>query len=232
MTETIKTLINNKWEINLLPFRAEALHWTFWEKERLQAMHCVIRDGDVLIDVGAEQGDLTTLFATWGADVIAIEPSAKFIPNISKTFKANNVEPMVIINCLADKETSENFDLQAEVDKANKLADGEPNIGAGFVHLSENPDVSHMAIDELKIEVNVITIDVEGSEYEVLQGAEKTLLRDKPIVFVSIHPEFMWTAHHHSPDDLITMMKKWGYREYYLAFDHEQHYMFKYEDYK
>ncbi len=98
----------------------------------------------------------------------------------------------------------------------------------GFAHLNEKPHIPVMRIDEMDLpKIDIITMDIEGSEYEALQGAEKILLKDRPIVFVSVHPEFMWREHHHSPDDLHVMMQKYGYEPNYLAFDHEQHYMYK-----
>ena len=37
-----------------------------------------------------------------------------------------------------------------------------------------------------------ISVDCEGSDWEVLKGAEQTLKEHKPKLWISIHPEFMF----------------------------------------
>jgi hypothetical protein len=42
--------------------------------------------------------------------------------------------------------------------------------------------------DELQLNnIGFIKIDVEGFEYKVLQGLEKTILENKPVLFIEIH---------------------------------------------
>jgi len=50
---------------------------TGWEVERLAAMHAVVKPSDVVYDIGAEQGDMTALLASWAFSgaVVAIEPN-------------------------------------------------------------------------------------------------------------------------------------------------------------
>lgn len=239
MTDMVDTLINYRWNLKLLPFRASLPQWGFWEKERLAAMYNAIRPGDTIIDVGAEQGDMTALFAKWaGKDgkVIIIEPSPGFWPNIKATFEANNLVPYQAFQVLVSNETTESIiPLPFPLTPSAVEGSGWPNAASsyvsddvGFSHLTEKPDIPVMKIDDMKlVHVDIITMDIEGSEYEALQGARETIMRDMPILFISVHPEFMWKAHHHSPDDLHVMLDNWGYDATYLAFDHEQHYMYK-----
>ena len=42
--------------------------------------------------------------------------------------------------------------------------------------------------DENKISPDLIKIDVEGSELNVLKGAMNTILKNKPIIILSVHP--------------------------------------------
>lgn len=230
MAETFPTVINHRWTLNLLEHRALNLNWPWWEKERLAAMYNAIRPGDNILDIGAEQGDMTALFAKWigpeGAMVI-VEPSPGFWPNIKATFEANDLVPYQTWQVLVSNETT-----TVQTHPNNSLwpaaADGEISDSVGFSHLNEKPDIPVMKIDDMNLPpIDVITMDIEGSEYEALQGAEQMIKRDKPIMFISVHPEFMWKAHHHSPDDLHVMLDHWGYDGTYLAFDHEQHWMYK-----
>jgi FkbM family methyltransferase len=226
MTET---LINYKWKLNLLDFRATIPSWPFWEKERLAAMYNAIRPGDHILDIGAEQGDLSVLFKKWaGKDgkVTLVEPSPGFWPNIKATFEMNDEQPFRCYQTLVSNETTGNAAEHGGT--WPDVANGEVSDDVGFSHLNEKPDIPVLKIDDMDLpKVDIITMDIEGSEYEALQGAQETIMRDKPILFISVHPEFMWKAHHHSTDDLHVMLDNWGYDATYLAFDHEQHYMYK-----
>lgn len=229
MIDFKETLINYKWKLNLLDFRADIPSWPFWEKERLSAMYDAIRLGDTILDIGAEQGDMSALFLKWAGKkgkMILVEPSPGFWPNMKATFEANDLKPyqcfQVLVSNVAD---SDIIPLPGSWPTA---ADGEVSNDVGFSHLTEKPRIPVITIDSMKLpKVDIITMDIEGSEYEALQGAYETIMRDKPMLFISVHPEFMWKAHHHSPDDLHVMLDNWGYDATYLAFDHEQHYMYK-----
>lgn len=229
MVDTQKTLINYKWELNLLPFRATLPIWSFWEKERLAAMYTAIRPGDTIVDVGAEQGDMSALFLKWaGKDgrIVLIEPSPGFWPNIKATFEANNLVPYQAHQVLVSNAVESDWEPEPTLYPA--VAEGEVSDNVGFSHLTEKPDIPVITIDSLNLDhIDVITMDIEGSEYEALQGAEHIIMRDKPALFISIHPAFMYNGHGHTSDDLIHMLDKWGYDNTFLGYDHESHHMFK-----
>lgn len=224
---TKKTLINYRWEVELLEHIADQPHWGFWEKERLAAMYDVIRPGDTILDIGTCNGDMSALFAKWAGPegkIILVEPSADFWPYIKAHFDANDIKPFQCYPVLVSDETTENYAITGWPNSVNDAI----KLETGFAHLNEKPQIPVMKIDDMELPtINVITIDIEGSEYEALAGAEQVIAKDRPIIFVSIHAEFMWREHHHSPDDLLVMMGKMGYEAHYLAFDHEQHWLFK-----
>ena len=45
--------------------------------------------------------------------------------------------------------------------------------------------------DDHSDQPDIVKIDVEGGEYDVLQGMTSILQKDKPVVFVEVHPEFL-----------------------------------------
>ena len=72
----VPTLMNGRWELRLPSHRAYRREWTtppYWEPERLDAMHALIEPGDVVYDVGCEEGDMAGLFASWGAKIVAVD---------------------------------------------------------------------------------------------------------------------------------------------------------------
>lgn len=69
-------------------------------------------------------------------------------------------------------------------------------------------------------------MDTEGSELRVLQGAERVLADQRPLVWVSVHPQFSIDMYGLTREDLLAFMRAHGYRCEQLAIDHEEHWLF------
>lgn len=236
---TFKTVkVNDKWDVDLITHVADLPIWKFWEKERMAAMYAAIRPTDTILDIGTCNGDMSAVFTKWipRGKMILVEPSPDFWPCIKAIFDKNDLKPYQCYPVLVSNETTESLiPLPFPETPSAVVGSGWPTaangpimLETGFAHVNEKPPIPVMRIDEMGLpKIDIITMDIEGTEYEALEGAEKVLLNDRPTVFVSVHPEFMWREHHHSPDDLHVMMQKYGYEGTYLAFDHEQHWMYK-----
>lgn len=227
----VPTLINGRWLLRLPEHRAARDSWPWWEATRLAAMRHHLDQGDVVWDVGAEEGDFPALWASWGAQVVLAEPNPRVWPNIRAIFYGNHLPDPLF--CWPG--------FLGDVDDRGReppalgwpgCAEG-PVIGDhGFCQLGERPDLPTASIDSLVIDgvrpPTVLTMDVEGSELHVLRGARETLEAHRPKVFVSIHPEVM--LDHYGLQDGVQMvrnlMASHGYDEQFLSIDHEHHWMF------
>lgn len=215
------TLINNKWSLLLPEHRADRPGWKFWEYERNAAMYAAIRPGDIIVDVGAEEGDLSALYSSWTRTApILIEPSSRMWPWIRQTFEANNLEIGKEFVGFAGRDN-----IEGETQLTNVEATPDP----GFAHINENDGtIPQIKLDDLVERCDVITMDVEGGEYDVLLGAKELIARCKPIIFISVHPEFLRERYNMTPDDLLVLMEHhYGYTGTYLSYDHEYHWMYK-----
>jgi FkbM family methyltransferase len=229
MANTTLTKINNKYELYLPKHRAERPEWaTGWEVERIESMMEVLNEGDLVVDVGTEEGDISALLCQKTGNIVLVEPNDKVWTNIIAIWEANKLPKPIksFVGFASDK-----TDL-----KGTNLINGLPDIQGelisnhGFKELAYEFDVvPQMRIDDMGLpQVSLITIDVEGSEYEVIQGAMETIKRDKPFVYVSVHPEFMFNMFKHYTAELINLLKDIGYERELLSFDHEFHFKFYY----
>jgi hypothetical protein len=99
----------------------------------------------------------------------------------------------------------------------------------GFCNLSERPDIQRITIDALTQVVaapTAVTIDAEGAELRVLSGAQETLAWHRPLVWVSVHPEFMADMYSDTPEKLDGYMRSLDYEKTPLCVDHEAHVFF------
>lgn len=226
MTET---LINGRWTLDLPPARAARPEWPWWEAARLSAEHAVItgQRNPVVWCVGAEAGDFPALYASWGADVLLIEPNAAAWPSIRLVFEANKLCPWLaglFVGFAAATSSADpivSIGWPAETDLPYTSAHG-------WSHINDHPDVQRVALDDLVDAADpptVITIDVEGAEDEVLAGAEAVLAEHRPVVFISVHDQMMGEEFGYDPTRLYARLASVDYRLTHLATDHEEHVM-------
>jgi FkbM family methyltransferase len=225
-------LVNDRWPLVVPDHRAARPSWPWWEAQRLAAMFHFIRPGDVVYDIGAEEGDFPALFTSWGANVVLAEPNPKAWPNIRATFEANELRPAAWwVGLVSDREW--------RVDDEHRFGTGDwPDCSYdtmvpdhGFFAIWEHSGVSPgLTFDELVnrtgLAPNVITIDVEGGEGHVLRGAADTLRYIRPLVFCSVHPEFLVEHYGETADELDAFMRMAGYEDVFLCTDHERHMLY------
>lgn len=216
------TKINGNWDILLPEHRANRKEWTSkkgWERARLDSMHENIKDGEIIFYIGAEEGDMAALCALWGAYVVLFEPNLKVWPNIKAIWDANKLEkPMSFVGFASNNTTS-----KMVIDGFPQYAGNNDIIkNHGFMEL-RNHNAPEIKIDDVDLPLDHITIDVEGSEWEVLRGAEKTLRKYHPKIWLSGHPEFMYEYYKEYFYDLRRWIKDFGYKETLLDYQHEVH---------
>lgn len=229
--EMIKTILNGEFEIILPKHRADRPEWhseSGWEKLRLKSMHERIGKGDVVYYVGSEQGEFPALCQMWGAEVVLFEPNPKVWSHLPLTWKFNNLElPMACIPGFASNKI--NSLARVYFNQWPPEVNNEIKAAHGFKELYlEGDTYGQITIDSCvydhKIKPpTVISLDVEGSEWRVLEGAERALREHKPKIWLSGHPEFMLQQWNESLYNLRQWIKGLGYQETLLDYQHEVH---------
>jgi FkbM family methyltransferase len=238
--EMREVTINQRWTLQLPDHRDRGEWWDNWERERLDSMHDLLEPDDLIYYVGAEQGDMPALCASWGCRVILIEPMAHVWPNMSAIWDANDLEPPVA-SFVGFAGATDHF-------KENDIwvnwppeSSGATTDFEGFAHLWERDDLPIISLDSFNDSLQLpypverlipraVSIDVEGSELHVLVGAEGMLLIHQPLVWVSIHPDFMHDLYGQDPQELHDWMELMGYQGEMLADAHEEHWLFRPKD--
>lgn len=150
------------------------------------------------LDVGANVGlwsrDLTKYFAR----VIAFEPVAIFRECLERNVSGTNfvVSPLA----LGDKDTQATM-IITEGNTGHSHLDP-TKMGTG--------DVQVVRLDNLNMtDVDYIKIDCEGYEYRVLQGAEQTIKRCRPVVVVEQKPHDAYSKDY-GQFAAVTLLQEWG----------------------
>lgn len=245
MTTHGTIMVNDRWPLVLPVHRARLTSWPHWEKERLAAMYTAIRPGDLVIDVGAERGDFPALWTTWGASVAMIEPNPAVWPNIKQVWDLNGLDSPVasFVGFAGEVDDPSRADWPGECSVVNgwtRCVKGDVFEEGGFLHLDERPDCPIITLDSFADTVSyfgthavgakpvdMVTMDIEGAELRAMLGATRLLTEDRPILFISVHPQFMMDRYHDTPDDLYCHLGKLGYSITILGQDHEIHVLAK-----
>lgn len=238
------TEINGKYWLFLPEHRAARPQWKLenggWEVERIEAMLDTILPHHIVFDLGVEEGDITALLAKYAnCRMVFFEPNDRVVPCIKQIWEANLLPPPLDFfrGFISDK-TTKGYHHQIDPSLKTKL---EMIPDHGFKQLYENyPDVPQMTLDqyceETGIYPDVITMDVEGAEQMVMRGSVSVLRNKRPIIFMSIHPEFMYESYRNDGEwkerygerqhvpHLIKFMNDHGYRLELIEYDyHELH---------
>lgn len=217
----------------------------YWEKERFYSMRDNLHKGDVLFDVGTEQGWCNLIYAQFvdPENMVLIEPTPDFWPNIKQTWEKNyDKKPLAFFEGLFSETTNEKMmskDKSLYLDKnywrewpKNSSGDVIDKNKYQYIHEHE-VDVPEVTIDDyvkyVQVVPDAITIDVEGAEFLVLKGAEETLKNHHPKVWVSIHPDLGLRDYNLNPMELMEFMYSFGYKSEFLGVDHEEHHYFEYK---
>jgi FkbM family methyltransferase len=178
-----------------------------------------IGNGDVVIDIGANIGAHTLLFAQIvgkNGKVIAVEPTEYAVNKLQKSVALNeNLSDRIFARqrMLVSGNEEEipgtiysSWPLNATTGDLHKEHLGRlmSTSGAEKSTLDELVDELHLG------KVSALKLDVDGNEYSVLKGAERTLSKFHPVIFMELAP---YLFHDKSDfDNLIALLKSQNYK--------------------
>lgn len=190
--------------------------WSPDTEEALRAVvHSELRNGDTMLDIGANFG-LHTLYAaklvTSAGHVYAFEPAPQNVRLLRRNVRLNKLDTTVTIVPSVVSNSSEPFlelhvpdECVAVTASLRKVTPGERLVR-----------VTNMRLDDFgwhsNASVRLMKIDVEGAELEVLRGALNIIKCARPVLVIEVHgfalPEFGASA-----DELEEFLQGLGYRK-------------------
>jgi FkbM family methyltransferase len=184
------------------------------ERIVLETLIQMLQPGDVAYDIGANIGIHTIFMAKKVAEegkIVAFEPERNNYEALSKNLSLNRLNNVIPVKAaLGDKVGSENLYIRKR-------------IGSGAVSIIKNDDSSFcQEIETVPGDFIVqsktlplpkaVKIDVEGYEYPVIKGLQKTLSQNIcRLVCCEIHPALLPAEV--KPELLIELMKSLGFNQ-------------------
>lgn len=193
-----------------------------WEAEQLEdfAAVCRVRPVDYFLDVGANSGIYSVLFAVkgLGGEIIAFEPDPGNYARLAANLSINGLQDRVRALPVAVGSVAGEVELM-QAGSANR---GESWIAHPDKPPEEAPGVATHKVrqvrfdDEFRIAGKTILVkmDVEGSEFHALAGMERTLRDNSCYLQVELYSDRF--------EELKALFEKLGYR--YLRTNYIDHY--------
>lgn len=150
-----------------------------YDRSLVKVMRRVLHGGGAAIDVGAHDGALLRWMVRFAPHDrhLAIEPLPAYAARLRQRFPSVDIEAVAV----ADRAGTAQFHFVPDRPAISSFAVRDGIAPADCVPF----EVPVTTIDTLTADrppVRFIKIDVEGAEYQVLEGARETIRRDWPII--------------------------------------------------
>ena len=169
-------------------------NWSRGHNKGFKKLLDISKNTKVVFDIGAHIGLCTLPLSHLASKVVSFEASPTNIKYLNKHIKINNNTNVNVVPYLVGKENIDCVDFY-DVDDGS----GIPSI-ANLKLKKKNILINHIKVKQIFIDefVNknfiipdVLKIDVEGAEFNVLDGATKILREYRPKIIISLHPEHL-----------------------------------------
>jgi len=198
-------------------------NWETVEAESYRAFAAEIRPGSTVFDIGAHIGTYTIIalqLAGPEGRVVAYEPHDYTREHLLRHLQWNASDTRTTVRdlcCGADDGSADFYFIPGQTEGMNGLVPVQ-----GFSKRTASVVPLDKEVTDLGIVPDILKIDVEGAEWDVLKGAEQTLIRKHPILFLSLHPPAL-AKRGEAPDDVLEWLNRRGFGHEVIAEDHEIH---------
>jgi FkbM family methyltransferase len=189
----------------------ECINFNNYEEKELDIIMQILPKSGNFFDIGANIGWHSLIIAKnfKKIKVYSFEPIRKTYNFLIQNIKRNSIKNINPFN----------FGFYSENKLISFYTYKEGTGNSSIKNLSQRSTVKMQSchvkifdnfINHKKIKVDFIKCDVEGAELLVFLGAQKVLLKDKPIVFCEMLRKWSKKYKYH-PNEIILLFKKYGY---------------------
>lgn len=146
-----------------------------------QAFCRLIPTGSNAVDAGANRGVYAYWMATRANHVYAFEP----LPGLSAYLRGANIRNITVFDVALSDSSSQGVLWVPAIDGEASLVN---NVGSSE---AEPVPVTLAPLDDFRLQdVGFLKIDVEGHELPMLRGADETIRRCRPVLFIEIEQRY------------------------------------------
>ncbi|MFH1457235.1 MAG: FkbM family methyltransferase [Patescibacteria group bacterium] len=195
-----------------------------FENETINMLIKYLRSGMNIIDIGANVG----LYSIIAGKIIgtkgkiwAFEPSSDTIEKFKKNVILNKLENIKIEKCALGDEDDQMIELVLE----QGFGDGHRYLNKDFKknkNIQEHEKIKVIKLDTYfkdreKEKIDLVKIDVEGSELHVLKGAHEIIKNNANIVIIFEHAPDTFSRYGYFSKDVMDYLNNLGLKTYFFS---------------
>ena len=191
----------------------------------------IIKKGEVLVDVGANIGYFTLLMAKLSGPsgmIFSFEPEDKNFEILEKNVKINNYQNVVLEKKgVSDHNGINKFFLSSKntgMHSLQKIRDDAKEVKIDVIKLDD-----YFSTLDLVKKISLIKIDVEGAEFQVLNGMQTILKNENLKLLIEFIPEHL-RKHGTNPVDILKILENNNFKIYQINENTKELELKKFED--
>ena len=190
---------------------------TFYEAELLSDARARLFFGECAIDVGAHVGNHSIYFShVLGLKTFAFEPNPVTFGHLQANVRNNGLTELCQVR---------NAAVGSVAGHVRAVPGYEGNSGMATVEDDPSGAVPLVRLDDEVLDeprIDLIKIDVEGWELDVLKGADRTLARHRPLLYIEIMKPKFAEVEAHLVDRGYTCWKRFNFTPTFLFMPRER----------
>jgi FkbM family methyltransferase len=198
-----------------------------WEPHITALFYSLLKPGDVMVDVGANIGYFSMLASRIVGpvgNVYAVEASPSTRQRLETNLRLNGVSNVTVLPCAAWNEAGRaTFYTDPDNRGGSSLRELHADVQADEVELVRLDDI--LPPEDFD-RIRLIKIDIEGAEYQALQGLERILKTNRQLTIISEVEGDKLAELHSSPAQLIGFLEGQGFHAYTVPNDYRADYYF------
>ncbi|MHC5058884.1 MAG: FkbM family methyltransferase [Planctomycetota bacterium] len=151
-----------------------------WEKKIYNIYSKLLNKDDIVIDIGAYIGTHTIPMSKFSKKVYAFEANPDIFCCLKKNVECNSIENININNCLIS-DSKKQLDFYKRLDGTSRVSN--KSVKGECLSLESDSLDNIIGTDE---KIKLIKIDVEGHEFNVLEGCKKIIELHRPIIIIEV----------------------------------------------
>ena len=159
-----------------------------FEPKMVKLFQTLIKDYDLVMDIGANIGCTSILFGELAEQVISFEPSTTTFNLLQKNIQQSGLENITLLNHALGSSNIISEITYSPENRSGGFVSNKTRISEG--HVTEKIKIRKLddIIGDLEIQkIDFIKIDVEGFEKEVIEGARNAIEKFRPIVVLELN---------------------------------------------
>lgn len=200
-----------RFECDLSEYVDRHIYYGILERRDVMQLARFVRPGQVVLDVGANVGYYSLLFAKWmkaTGVVHSFEPFAATANRLRRNLELNPaLKGTIQVHEIA---------LSDRVGTVSMTIPETGNSGRNCISNDANGSIPMLTLDafverEKLSRVDCIKVDVEGSEVAFLRGAAGTIRKYRPVIMIEIFSGGLG-RYGFTPADVVELLGGWRYR--------------------